>query len=176
MKVAIDIGHARMTGSRGCGCEEHELCSRMAPILKRMLEEFCMEAVVVDFPDMSNAGDLAETVRAINACKADVSVSLHCDADDSPEPHGAHVIYRSAAGKKLGFEIAKWLCPLMPGRSETLVKRTGLYVLNKTACPAVLVELGFITNVDDCLMLRDEPEELMAAVAAGIVAYRDLFE
>lgn len=33
MKIAIDIGHARQTGARGCGLEEHALCARMAPLL-----------------------------------------------------------------------------------------------------------------------------------------------
>ena len=63
--------------------------------------------------------------------------------------------------------------PIMPGRAETMVQRKGLYVLNKTHCPAVLVELGFISNVDDCLMLRDNQGDLMMALALGIAAYRD---
>lgn len=173
MKVAIDIGHAHLTGSRGCGCEEHALCAQMAPLLRDYLELFGIESRVIDFPEMSNADDLKHTVKAINEYAPHVSVSLHCDCSECDDAHGAHVIYRSAAGKRLAYGIAERLVPIMPGRAETMVQRKGLYVLNKTHCPAVLVELGFISNVDDCLMLLDNQGDLMMALALGIAAYRD---
>jgi len=168
MKIAIDIGHARLTGARGCGLEEHELCARMAPLLKRQLEEFGFEADIIDFPALANKDDLVHTVRAINAGGYDASVSLHCDASDNPAAHGAHVCYASAAGEAIARAIAAHLCPLMPGRANRTVRRRNLYVLNNTRCPAVLVECGFITNEEDAAALSGCPGPLMLAVAAGL--------
>ena len=37
--------------------------------------------------------------------------------------------------------------------------------------PAVLVEMGFITNDADCRMLIDQQDELARAIARGITDY-----
>lgn len=167
-KIAIDIGHARMTGARGCGLEEHALCADMAPLLKQQLEARGFEADIIDFPALDNKGDLVRTVEAINAGGYAASVSLHCDASDNPAAHGAHVCYASAAGEAIARAIAARLCPLMPGRANRTVRRRNLYVLNNTRCPAVLVECGFVTNEEDAAALSGHPGPLMLAVAAGL--------
>ena len=63
-RVAIDVGHARETGARGCGLEEHEVCVRIGAALATALRELGMEADVLDFPGRSNAGDMAETTSS----------------------------------------------------------------------------------------------------------------
>ncbi len=171
MKVAIDIGHARLTGARGCGQEEHELCGRMAPILERLLQLNGIAADIVDFPEKDNRGDLVETVKTINAGGYDVSVSLHCDASDNPDAHGAHVCYVSEAGRKLAKKVSARLCSYMPGRANKTVRRKDLYILNNTRPVAILVECGFLTNVDDCLTLLEEPEPIIRAIANGIIEW-----
>ena len=49
--------------------------------------------------------------------------------------------------------------------------RPGLYVLKNTAMPAVLVELGFITNPGDATIMRDNPELYAQGIYQGIVDY-----
>lgn len=174
MKIAIDIGHARATGATGNGLQEHEVCTRLALLLAAELRAVATVRVV-DFPQLSNGGDLRETVRDINAWGADLSVSLHCDASQNATARGAHVIYTSAAGGEVSAEIAARLCPLMPGRANRTVKRRDLYVLNNTHCPAVLVECGFLTNSKDADMLRHELPRLARAIAAGVQAGQAFF-
>lgn len=171
MKVAIDIGHARMTGSRGCDEEEHELCARMAPLLQGALEAYGVEADVIDFPEMPNDAEFVRATQEINVGGYDLSVSLHCDANDKTSARGAHVCYVSSEGRRLAEAIAKHLCPLMPGRADRTVRRPGLYVLAHTRPVAVLVETGFITNPDDCARLVGDAAALMEAVAAGVHDY-----
>lgn len=175
-RVAIDVGHARRTGSKGCGYDEHELCKRVAAELKAALERFEVtrfEADIIDFEHLSNDADLAETVKAVNAGNYDVSVSLHIDHDDSPQPHGAHVCYVSTKGKRLAKEIALRLCPQMPGRAEQVRHRPGLYVLRKTKPVAVLVECGFISNEGDAQWVYAHPEHVALSIALGIAAWVD---
>lgn len=150
MKIAIDIGHARGTGARGNGLEEHAACADIAAALAHILASRGHTCHIVDFPQLSNRDDLVSTVREINRLKPDVSLSLHCDASDNPAARGAHVCYISAKGETLARAIANELCAMLPGRAEQTVRRGDLYVLKNTVCPAVLVECGFITNPYDC--------------------------
>ena len=176
IKVAIDVGHARRTGARGNGYEEHELCKGVAAELKAALERFevdAFEADIIDFEHLSNDADLAATVRAVNAGNYDVCVCLHMDHDASAQPHGAHICYVSAAGKRLAKEIALRLCPQMPGRAEQVQKRSGLYVLRNTKPVAVLVECGFITNEGDAHWVYEHPERVALSIALGVAAWCD---
>lgn len=170
MRIAIDIGHARRTGSAGNGLQEHESAAALARLLAGYLSN-THEVEIIDFPNLSNSADLAETVRAINLDDFDFSISLHCDHNDSPSPHGAHVCYLSQTGKRLAKAIAAHLCKLMPGRAEKVQHRPGLYVLNSTKCPAVLCECGFISNPADAAMLQHEPHRIARAIAMGVADY-----
>jgi len=176
-RVAIDVGHARRTGSKGNGYEEHEECKVLARELKKALESFVVdryEADIIDFEHLENDEDLAATVHAVNRGGYDVSVSLHMDHYDDADAHGAHVCYVSANGKKLAREIALRLCPQMPGRAEQLVRRPGLHVLRKTEPVAVLVECGFISNEGDAKWVHENPDKVALSIALGVAAYCDL--
>lgn len=176
IKVAIDVGHARRTGAVGNGRTEHAMCKLVAAELKAKLESFKLqgfEADIIDFEELDNDDDLAATVRAVNAGGYCACVSLHMDWDASPQPHGAHVCYVSAAGKDLAKEIALRLCPQMPGRAEQLVRRPGLYVLRMTRPVAVLVECGFISNEGDTAWVHENPERVALSIALGVAAFFD---
>lgn len=167
MKIAIDIGHATRTGATGNGLDEHEVAAALARLLASYLEN-SHEVQIFDFPHLDNKADYVATVKAINAGKFDLSVSLHCDYDTSPTPHGAHVCYTSYAGKKYAVAIASHLCPILPGRADLIRRRPNLHILRETNCPAVLVECGFLSNPTDAAMLAHEPHRIARAIAAGI--------
>ncbi len=174
MKIAIDIGHANGTGANGNGYQEHALCAKLAAALKAALQSFKVdrfEADIIDYPALSNGADLAATAKAVNAGGYDAVVSLHMDASDDPDDHGAHVCYCSTNGKRLAEEIALRLCPQMPGRAEKTVKRSGLYILRNTRPVAVLVECGFITNEGDTAWVIEHADKVALAIALGIAAY-----
>lgn len=170
MKVVIDIGHANGTGSTGNSLEEHAVSTVVGKYLERELESLGHESITLDFPRESNDHDLSLTVKEANSLaeEYDIVVSLHCDWSSNPRAHGGHVCYLSGTGKRLAKSIAEPLCALMPGRAERVVKRSGLYVLKKTKDPAVLVEMGFISNEDDAVMLSQHPQMIAKAIAVGI--------
>ena len=49
--------------------------------------------------------------------------------------------------------------------------RTNLYVLRRTNMPAVLVELGFITNPMDAELMNTRPDLFAEGIYRGIVEY-----
>lgn len=191
MNIALDIGHANTTGSRGNGLEEHATASVIVDHLAPMLRAQGHNVTVIDYPYMDNDDDLEATVKAINAGGYDISISIHCDSSDSPSPRGAHVCHHrtyhddgtctdSAQGKALAEAIAGPLCKLMPGRADHVQARpdrscrpnkSSLYVLRKTVPPAVLVECGFLTNPGDASLLRDTPGAIARAIAQGVDAF-----
>lgn len=173
-RIAIDVGHARGTGARGNGYEEHEVCTRLAAELKAILESFRLQhfsADIIDFPEETNSGDLTSSVKAINAGGYDLCISLHMDASDNATAHGAHVCYYSQEGKRLAGEIARRLCPQLPGRYEKTKRRTDLYILKRTTPVAVLVECGFITNPRDAEWVNAHPHDVARSIALGVAAH-----
>lgn len=169
MKIALDIGHANGTGSAANGIDEHKYCSAMASILAEQLKDR-HDVKIFDFPHLSNAADLAATVKTINAGEFDLVISLHCDSSGNTAARGAHVCYFSQTGKKYAESIARHLCQFMPGRSEKIVRRPGLYILNATDDPAVLIEFGFVSNDADVQKMRTNAQALARAVVNGIDA------
>ena len=49
--------------------------------------------------------------------------------------------------------------------------RPGLYVLRKTPMPAVLAELGFITNPRDADLMANQPALFAGGLYDGLVTY-----
>lgn len=168
-KIAIDIGHARLSGARGVnGLEEHGQSVLTGQDLEACLTALGHDVTVIDYPDYGNRGDLNATVQAVNAGGYDMVVSLHMDASANTSARGAHVCYRSGNGKILAAAVAAQICPLLPGRAETTVHRTDLAIINQTRPPAILVELGFITNSHDTDYLLANRQYIARLLAAGI--------
>ena len=157
--IIIDIGHANGTGARGNGYEEHALCVIVGKKLKKRLEKHDVKVTLLDFPALSNKQDLIRTIRTANATKAvTFGISLHMDASSNDKAHGGHVCFASAKGREIAERVAAKLVDVMPGRSVTVQKRTGIAVLTQTRAPWALIELGFITHAGDIKKLVDDPD------------------
>ena len=48
---------------------------------------------------------------------------------------------------------------------------TSLYVLRRTTMPAVVVEMGFLTNVEDAALLESRPDLFAQGIYQGILSY-----
>lgn len=56
-------------------------------------------------------------------------------------------------------------------RNRGTTARPSLYVLRRTQMPAVLVEMGFITNPSDAYLMDTRPWLFADGIANGILAY-----
>lgn len=121
--------------------------------------------------------DLGYICMAANDSDADLFISIHCNAADNPQALGTETYYYpgSARGAKLAQaiqnQIVHSLHMVNRGIKEAVPGRNGLYVLNNTVMPGVLVELGFISNDHDEKVLANYQDALARAVVRGVTDY-----
>ncbi len=114
----------------------------------------------------TRAGDVYPTLQGRCALEHELSpaafISLHCNAAVNRQAKGIEVWTSpgDTAADPLATEIYKSLRRFFPARrrrSDTADgdpdKEGNLYVLKHTHCPAVLVEMGFISNTEEDLWL-----------------------
>ena len=116
--------------------------------------------------------------------KADVFISIHANATSKRAIHGVEVFYWDGrlggiASRKARLESQKLAesirkACVADGLSVRSKRGAGFRGLRYAKMPAVLVELGFMTNYSDERKLRSESHrrKLARAIAKGIKAYR----
>lgn len=107
-----------------------------------------------------------------NSWPADIFVSLHCNAA-TPAARGTEVLVydKWSAADTLASCILRQITGNLGTVERGVKARPNLVVLNSTHMPAVLVEMGFISNCNDCQMLINQQDELARAIARGITDY-----
>ncbi|MBO5797586.1 MAG: N-acetylmuramoyl-L-alanine amidase, partial [Clostridia bacterium] len=108
-----------------------------------------------------------------NAWGADYFISLHANASDIPSASGTEaLVYRlGTTAAALGQSLLTGVMDAtgLPDRGVTA--RPELYVLRRTRMPAVLMELGFITNGGDAALMADAPGLFAQGLANGLNAF-----
>lgn len=180
MRLVIDPGHTGQTdpGAVAGGLREADAVLDVALRLREALAgipgleiRMTRERNVDPVQPWSQAADLAQRARTANAWGADAYLSIHVNAAGNPQAHGVETYHHpeaSEASRRLAQAIHGHLVPLF--RADRGVRQKDLAVLRLTRCPAVLVELGFITNPEDRKALADPAfrQRLAEALAAGL--------
>ena len=180
-KIFIDQGHNPENpnaGAEGSGYREQDLVYRIGVILSDILTrrgfETRLSRTSADTQlGSSNLTSLQERVNTANAWGADYFISLHTNASASEAASGSEALVYSAdsVAYDLGEDILAQLSIATGLRNRGVLLRPGLYVLRKTNMPAVLVELGFITNPGDAALMANSPDLFAVGVADGISEY-----
>ena len=171
MKVFLNPGHAPDgnpdPGACGCGLRECDVAKSVADLVERYLVKAGVE-VVGNMQDDS----LYAITSAANGSDADVFVSIHCNAFNGSANGTETCVYPgSVRGQQLGNCIQRQIVDSLDTTDRGLKDRGELYVLKRTDMPAVLVELAFIDNEDDAVLLRDNQDDFARAIARGVTDY-----
>jgi N-acetylmuramoyl-L-alanine amidase len=118
---------------------------------------------------------LAERVRLAAEFKADVFLSIHCDASENLEASGQSVFIwtETKIAEPLGRALEKALAAHFPDRKQRGLHRANFYVIRKAPCLAALVECGFVSNPEDraWLLEIENQKKIAGALCDGLLAW-----
>lgn len=182
IKIYVDQGHNPVNpnaGAEGNGLREQDLVYRIGQDLATLLRRNGNFDVRLSRPTAdtqigsSNNTSLRLRVSDANAWGADYFISLHTNASENASASGseAFAYARGTPAFRLGEDILEGLAETTGLRNRGMKVRPSLYVLKKTTMPAVLVELGFITNARDAFLMRDRPDLFAEGIYQGILEF-----
>lgn len=108
---------------------------------------------------------------------ADYFISLHINSNENFSVSGieAYAIDTQDEGYALGRVILEELQKTTELRNRGM-KTEDYRVLKNATMPAVLVEMGFISNTNDAILLRDSSELFVQGLYKGILSYFNTLE
>jgi len=182
IKIYIDQGHNPVNPNAGAeanGLREQNIVYTIGQELAALLRTNGNFEVRLSRPTPetqlgdSVSSSLRRRVEEANRWGADYFISLHTNASTSTDPGGteALVFNKPSAAASLAADIVRELTAYTGLRDRGVIVRSGLYVLRKTTMPAVLVELGFISNPEEAALMRDRPDLFARGVYEGILDY-----
>ena len=192
IKIYIDQGHNPFspthppswnTGASNeeLGLYEQDLTYEIGILLAELLSQDDRFEVRLSRPtadtilgtDQSSALDAR--IHDAEAWGADYFISLHINSYGDPSASGLEFCYATddITGKELGAVLIDGLAKSTGLRKRDPKPRNDLRVLVNTTMPAVLLEMGFISNLNDATLLDESPELFAQGIYDGIQAYFD---
>ena len=184
IKIFIDQGHnpeGVNAGAEGFGYREQDINyavgTRLAELLRQddRFEVRVSRTSPTDSLGISNATSLAARVNAANDWDADYFISIHANASTNPNLNGTEVyVYREpSVAAELAEDVLEGIVERMDTRNNGVRVNPALYVLRRTRMPAILVELGYITNAEDVRKMVDDPWGFAQGIYNGMLDYFD---
>ena len=193
--VYLDAGHGGYDpGASYFGISEKSLTLAIQSRVKAKLESEGYQVVTTRTSD--TYVDLTNRSRAANASESDIFVSIHINASGSSAAQGIETYYYQPYAEYPSRINATYHAnPTRLSMSDTLanaiqsslinatgaqnqgVKRQTFAVLRETTAPAVLLELGFLSNPQEAARLNTSAyqETLANAIVAGIKRYYSIY-
>ena len=193
--IYLDAGHGGYDpGASYFGISEKSLTLAIQSRVKAKLEAEGYQVVTTRTSD--TYVDLTDRSRAANASESDIFVSIHINASGSSAAQGIETYYYQPYAEYPSRINATYHAnPTRLSMSDTLanaiqsslinatgaqnqgVKRQTFAVLRETTAPAVLLELGFLSNPQEAARLNTSAyqETLANAIVAGIKRYYSIY-
>ena len=172
-KVFIDPGHGgKDPGAVGInGLKEKDIVLSVSLSIGKVLKRHNVEVFYSRRND--EFIELSERAKIANTLGVDVFVSVHCNSFSNPQAQGLETF--SHPNSKNGTALAKCIQDsLLNDKLYTKnrgLKTANFAVLRLTSMTSTLVELGFISNVEDVDILKNKQKELAESVAKGILDF-----
>lgn len=108
-----------------------------------------------------------------NDLKADMFISIHCNSSEHGSGKGSEVLYSTKNQDKLSFKSEKLAAILLEELVNTvsldkrgIVNGNDIYIVGNSKVPTGLIEVGFISNMEDLQFLKEEKNQKL--IAEGI--------
>lgn len=185
--VIVDAGHGGQDGGAVAGgFIEKNLSLTLARQLRDQLHELGLRVKMTRDRDVFI--ELEARSQIAKKAKATLFVSLHLNTSETASVQGIETYYaeqkslsarRSPSGSR-GQHASEWLARSVQlhacsgSKAEDRgIKAKNYAVVTHTPCPAVLVECGFLTHVDEVAKLKRSEYQLALAqgIARGVVEF-----
>lgn len=172
--VVIDAGHGgHDPGTLAAGSVQEKninlsVATKVAALLAQQGVGVVMTRTGDQYPELEERAGIA------NHCNANLFVSIHADSSPNRTLQGFTVYVARAASKnayQAAGDIAQAMTPVCADSHG--IREADYKVLVNTSGPAVLIELGYLSNPQDTARLRDNAYQnrLAQAIAGGILNY-----
>lgn len=160
--VVLDPGHGASTAGKRSpdgSIREYEFNRAVANKMKSLLEAEGIEVLLTVNDDSDPS--LAQRCETANNSDADIFVSIHANAygngRDWTSPSGWEIYHYpgSVLSNQLAAAISDSNFPEI-GIHNRGIKTANLYVIKNTYMPAVLIEHGFFTNIEEIELLKSD--------------------
>jgi len=229
--IVLDAGHGgKDPGNLGTGrykTTEKHVSLNVARLVGKYINEAFPDVKVIYTREDDRFIELKERCEIANRNKADVFISIHCNANESHDPHGCETyvmgLHKTEANMRVaqkenasilledghdlkydgydpkdpesiialslrqnvhldqGLVLSAFIQKQFKervGRSDRGVKQAGFLVISYTTMPAVLVELGFLTNAteEDYLQGAEGQDYMASAIYRAFKEYKATVE
>jgi N-acetylmuramoyl-L-alanine amidase len=185
----IDPGHGGPDGGAisKSGLVEKEVSLAMALYLRDLLQQsgalvFMTREVDTELSNEEDkrAGrrkvtDLKNRVQIINENNADLFISLHLNSIPSPRWRGAQAFYHPQfeESKQVALFVQDELIRNLENTTRLAKKNQDIYLLSYAEIPGVLVEVGFLSNIEETELLEtaDYQKKIAVSIYQGILRF-----
>lgn len=167
--IILDAGHGGVDGGAvSCtGISESTYNLEIALRLQDLLRLMGFQIEMIRETDISvytkgetiaqkKISDLKNRAEIVQNHKNPILVSIHQNSFSDNRYSGAQVFYPETTGSKtLAENLQNTFCrTINPTSHRQAKKSSGIYLLEHIQCPAVLIECGFLSNIEEESKLR----------------------
>lgn len=189
-KIVIDPGHGGMFPGKisDNNILEKDINLEVSKHLRNILQEAGARVILtrekdVDLVDPSENGklilklrsDLKKRVEIAKENDADLFISIHCNAIPSAKWRGAQTFYdsKNEQSKLIAMNIQKEIISQLKNTDRNALARDGTFLFDNLEIPAIIIELGFLSNPEEAELLSDLQYQyrLAYSIHSGIVKH-----
>lgn len=188
--VIIDAGHGGVDGgATSCtGKLESAFNLEISMRLNDLMHLLGVHTKMVRTTDVSvytygstiaakKASDLKNRVKFVNETDNALLLSIHQNTFSNSQYHGAQVFYsKNGEGDQLAEQLqTAFIQTINPGSNRKSKKADGIYLMEHIDKTGVLIECGFLSNVEEEAKLRSEvyQKQLCCVIATTVSNFLD---
>lgn len=175
-KVVLDAGHGGAdSGAIGGGIYEKDINLDVAKLVQAKLMKKGIYVYMTRTKDETMS--LEDRVNYSNEIEPDIFISIHTNSTVKEDIYGLETHYFKDNSYNLAEVIhGEFASPKNLKKWDTLdrgVIKSRFYVINHTEAPAILIEMGFISNLDERskLIKKGRKEDIADSIVDGILEY-----
>ena len=170
--VVLDAGHGGTDyGAIRAGINEKDITLDVTKMVEAILQEKGYKVYMTRSDD--SGPSLQDRVDFCEKKKPDIFVSIHVNSSVKNDIYGIETHWYHDYSLELAQVVHKHLIKNIPSTKDRGLFQSKFYVINHTTVPAILVEMGFISNEAERAKLVTEKhkQQIAKSIAEGIIEY-----